>query len=552
MQQFIFRAGMLLYKYRHWRPVEHLTQQPATAQMDVLQRLLYQNRDTHFGKKHRFSEIRNYAEFQQHIPVQTYDSLRPYVEEQRLTGAKALTAESPKFYAQTSGTTGEPKYIPITPTTLKSHSDEQSLFSYLQYRACPEAFVGKALGIMGAAVEGELDSGHAVGSVSGHLYQLLPRTIQSRFVLPPAVSSISNYDLKYLVILRLALAEPNITYAGSPNPSTFLRLLNVLNEQREVLIESLVTGKLDEIESLDIALRTQLERKFRPDPARAAAIGSLAELTFANVWPQLKLVTTWTGGSCGIALTALREKLPPKTKVMELGYQSTEFRGSIALQAETSAGLPPLHHHFFEFVAQSLWDNNTPEFLTIDQLTLHQTYYVIVTNTTGLYRYFMNDLVKVDGFFNATPLLSFVQKGRGVTNLTGEKLYEAQVIDAVKDISVKLGLISSFYILAADEISMSYQLFIQANPSTPINHVIFSSLLDEKLSTLNIEYKAKRDSGRLTPLSTVWLKPDVSEAYKINCINLGQREGQFKPAVLQYLKNLNFPLADYAIESIND
>ena len=552
MQQFIFRAGMLLYKYRHWRPVEHLTQQPATAQMDVLQRLLYQNRDTHFGKKHRFSEIRNYAEFQQHIPVQTYDSLRPYVEEQRLTGAKALTAESPKFYAQTSGTTGEPKYIPITPTTLKSHSDEQSLFSYLQYRACPEAFVGKALGIMGAAVEGELDSGHAVGSVSGHLYQSLPKMIQSRFVLPPAVSSISNYDLKYLVILRLALAEPNITYAGSPNPSTFLRLLNVLNEQREVLIESLVTGKLDEIESLDIALRTQLERKFRPDPARAAAIGSLAELTFANVWPQLKLVTTWTGGSCGIALTALREKLPPKTKVMELGYQSTEFRGSIALQAETSAGLPPLHHHFFEFVAQSLWDNNTPEFLTIDQLTLHQTYYVIVTNTSGLYRYFMNDLVKVDRFFNATPLLSFVQKGRGVTNLTGEKLYEAQVIDAVKDISVKLGLISSFYILAADEISMSYQLFIQANPSTPINHVIFSSLLDEKLSTLNIEYKAKRDSGRLTPLSTVWLKPDVSEAYKINCINLGQREGQFKPAVLQYLKNLNFPLADYAIESIND
>ena len=552
MQQFIFRAGMLLYKYRHWRPVEHLTQQPATAQMDVLQRLLYQNRDTHFGKKHRFSEIRNYAEFQQHIPVQTYDSLRPYVEEQRLTGAKALTAESPKFYAQTSGTTGEPKYIPITPTTLKSHSDEQSLFSYLQYRTCPEAFAGKALGIMGAAVEGELDSGHAVGSVSGHLYQSLPKMIQSRFVLLPAVSSISNYDLKYLVILRLALAEPNITYAGSPNPSTFLRLLNVLNEQREVLIQSLVTGKLDEIESLDIALRTQLERKFRPDPARAAAIGSLAELTFANVWPQLKLVTTWTGGSCGIALTALREKLPPKTKVMELGYQSTEFRGSIALQAETSAGLPPLHHHFFEFVAQSLWDNNTPEFLTIDQLTLHQTYYVIVTNTSGLYRYFMNDLVKVDGFFNATPLLSFVQKGRGVTNLTGEKLYEAQVIDAVKDISVKLGLISSFYILAADEISMSYQLFIQANPSTPINHVIFSSLLDEKLSTLNIEYKAKRDSGRLTPLSTVWLKPDVSEAYKINCINLGQREGQFKPAVLQYLKNLNFPLADYAIESIND
>ena len=551
MQQFIFRVWMLLYQHLHWKTVERLTHNPLAAQMRVMHQLLQQNRHTQFGKKHNFSKISNYAEFQKNIAIQTYDSLRPYIEEQRLTGAQALTTEPPQFYAQTSGTTGDPKYIPITPTTLKLHSKEQSLFSYLQYRACPLAFTGKALGIMGAAVEGKLDSGHEVGSVSGHLYQSLPKMIQSRFVLPPAVASITDYDLKYLVILRLALAEPNITYAGSPNPSTFLRLLNVLNAQREVLIQSLVTGKLDEIESLDTALKIQLKRKFKPNPARAAAISRLPELTFANVWPELKLVTTWTGGSCGIALTALRVKLPPNTKVMELGYQSTEFRGSIALQADTGSGLPPLHHHFFEFVAQSRWDNGAPEFLTLDQLALHQVYYVIVTTASGLYRYFMNDLVQVTEFFNATPLLSFVQKGKGVTNLTGEKLYEAQVIQAIKDISVKLGLISSFYILVADEKTMSYQLFIEAGMCIPANHLIFSNLLDEKLGVLNIEYKAKRNSGRLAPPNTTWLKPSVAEAYKISCINLGQREAQFKPAVLQYLKNLNFPFADYALESIN-
>jgi hypothetical protein len=548
MQQFIFRAGMLLYKHQHWRPIERLTHQPAAAQAHVMQRLLLQNCDTRFGKKHRFSEIRNYPEFQQNIPVQTYESLRPYIEEQRLTSAKALTAESPKFYAQTSGTTGEPKYIPITPTTLKMHRDEQSLFSYLQYRACPEAFAGKALGIMGAAVEGYLDSGHEVGSVSGNLYQSLPKIIQSRFVLQPAVSRITNYDLKYLIILRLALAEPNITYAGSPNPSTFLRLLSVLNEQRETLIESLLTGKLAGIDSLDEDLKNQLAPKFKPDPARAAQICKLPGLTYANVWPALKLLTTWTGGSCGIALTALREKLPPNTKVMELGYQSTEFRGSIALQTEISAGLPPLHHHFFEFVEQARWDDNDPEFLTLDQLTQGKIYYILVTNASGLYRYFMNDLVQVSGFFNATPLLSFVQKGKGVTNLTGEKLYETQVISAVQAISATLGLISSFYILVANEKTMSYQLFLETGEPSRINNSTFSKLLDEKLGELNIEYQAKRDSGRLTQLSTIWLQRGTAEAYKTSCMNLGQREGQFKPTVLQYLQNLNFPLADFAIK----
>lgn len=547
MQKTLFHASMLFYRYYQWHPIERMTYQPAVAQMKVMQRILHANRNTRFGNEHRFSEIHNHAEFQQNVPVQYYEMLRPYIEDQRRNSTQALTTESPLFYSQTSGTTGDPKYIPITPTTLEMHREEQSLFSYLQYRACPEAFEGKALGIMGAAVEGQLDSGHQVGSVSGSLYQSLPKIIQSRFVLPPAVSSIANYELKYLVILRLALAEPNITYAGSPNPSTFLRLLNILNDQRDELTRSLATGRFDGLKELDTPLRADLEQLLRPDPARSAYIDSLPELTFTNVWPQLKLLTTWMGGSCGIALSALREKLPAKTKVMELGYQSTEFRGSIALEAEAGTGLPPLHHHFFEFVEQLHWDNNNPEFVTLDQLDQGKVYYVIVTTAAGLYRYFMNDLVEVTGYFNATPLLRFVQKGKGVTNLTGEKLYESQVIDAIHEVSIKSDLASSFYILVADEQAMAYRLFLEVDSAIPDNTSSLAAMIDTKLGALNIEYQAKRDSGRLAPLTVILLKRGTGEAYKAACIRLGQREGQFKPTVLQYRQNLNLPMTDYAI-----
>ena len=66
-----------------------------------------------------------------------------------------------------------------------------------------------------------------------------------------------------------------------------------------------------------------------------------------------------------------------------------------------------------------------------DELEAGQRYYVLITTASGLYRYFMNDLLEVTGFFHRTPLLRFVQKGKGVTNLTGEKLYEAQMIESV-------------------------------------------------------------------------------------------------------------------------
>ena len=544
MRDVILRAAMLHSRVRHWRPLERLAHRPDEAQRDVLARLLGANRETRFGREHGFDSIRGPADFQARIPVLEYEALRPYIDEQRRTGAPSLTAESPIFYAQTSGTTSKPKHIPVTPSMLDVHRREQALFSYLQYRACPAAFGGKALGIGSAAVEGYLDSGHAVGSVSGYLYQSLPRVVRSRFVVPPEVFGIADYDLKYLVILRLALGQPQVTYVGTPNPSTLIRLQDILNHRRALLLDSLATGRLDEASGLDAVIRASLAPRLAADPRRAAQLRRLPVLTFANVWPAIRLVTTWTGGSCGIALEAVRRKLPRDAVVMELGYHSSECRGTIAIEPETAGGLPPLHHHFFEFVEQSRWDSGRAEFQTLGQLERGRHYYVLFTTAAGLYRYFMNDLVEVTGFFHQTPLLRFVQKGRGVTNLTGEKLYESQVIEAVQGAAASCGVMVPFWVLVADEHASTYRLYAQSVDGATASADAMSRAVDERLASLNLEYQGKRASGRLAPLSVQWLREGTADAYKASAVRAGQREGQFKPAVLQYRKDLAFRFDD--------
>jgi hypothetical protein len=542
-----FRAGMQAIGLRHWLPVAWHTQDPERAQAHVLHRILRANRQTQFGTEHSFAGIRLPGEYRARVPVQDYDSLRPYIDRQRRTGEAALTTEAPLFYAQTSGSTGTPKYIPIPPTALRMHRAEQALFTFLQYRACPAAFDGKAWGIMGAAVEGRLDSGHDVGSVSGHLYRTLPASLRARFVLPSAVSAIADYDLKYLVMLRLALACRDITYLGSPNPSTFLRLLDVLNDRRDALARSLQTGAFPEIDALDDGTRAIVMPGVRADSARASQVREAKPLTFATLWPGIKLVTTWTGGACGIALDKLRHVLPPGTRVMELGYQSTECRGTIALETETPGGLPPLHHHFFEFVEQNDWDSGRRECLGIGQLERGSRYYVIVTTAAGLYRYFMNDIVEVTGRYRETPLLRFLQKGKGVTNLTGEKLYEAQVIEAVQSAARRHRCAAPFFVLVADEERTSYHLFVESDMASGLLPSELPAAVDERLRELNIEYHGKRASGRLAPLALTWLRPGAGEAYKAACVRAGQREGQFKPAVLQYRRQLPLPIERYAI-----
>ena len=543
----VFRGVMAAYAARHWAPVKRHAETPARVQARVLQSILSANRATEFGLEHRFADLRTAEQFAERVPVQDYEKLRGYIDRQRTTGAAALTAEPPLFYAQTSGSTGKPKYIPVTAQALRIHRAEQALFTYLQYQACPAAFSGQALGIMGAAVEGRLDSGHQVGSVSGYLYESLPSAVRSRFVLPPKLSTITDYDLKYLVILRLALASPDISYLGSPNPSTFLRLLDVLNDRRDVLARSLETGSLPELDAVEVETRALIRRQLRPDRARAAQLGGTSPLTFASLWPGIKLLTTWTGGSCGIALDKLRETLPRATTVMELGYQSTEFRGTLALEAETAGGLPPLHHHFFEFVEQDRWDAGQPEFLGLDQLEPGARYYILITTAAGLYRYFMNDLVEVTGRYRQTPLIRFVQKGRGVTSLTGEKLYETQVIQAVQETARHHRFVPSFFLLVAEEQSSSYHLFLETDEAAGPSVARVAADVDHRLGELNVEYHSKRASGRLAPLTLTWLRQGAGEAYKSACVRAGQREGQFKPVVLQYRKELALSFDSYVI-----
>lgn len=527
-----------MYGRKYWRPLDAAARCPSQAQHRVLSGIVGANRDTAFGKAHGFGSIRTPADYARQVPVQHYELLRPYVERQRTLGQPALTAEAPLFYAQTSGSTGEPKYIPITPSIFESNRREQKVFSYLQHRACPEAFAGRTLGIMGAAVEDRLDSGHAVGSVSGHLYQTMPGFVRSRFVVPPDVSLVTDYEAKYLLILRLALETRDISYLGAPNPSSFLRLATLMETHRDSLMRSLATGVFDGLDRLDGKVRAAVAGRITAQPGRAAELNKLPALTFANVWPQIALVTTWTGGSCGIALASLRAQLPETAQVMELGYQSTEFRGTFALGAETPGGLPPLHHHFFEFVEEDAWEAQRQDFLTLEQLQPGRRYQVVVTTAAGLYRYFMNDLVEVTGRHHETPLLRFVQKGRGVTNLTGEKLYESQVIDAVQCVANDRGVASSFFFMVADEGTNAYRLYLEGAPGAVTDAAAFATAVDTHLSSRNIEYHAKRASGRLRPLSLILLRPGAGESYKAASVRAGQREGQYKPVVLQYARDL--------------
>jgi sterol desaturase/sphingolipid hydroxylase (fatty acid hydroxylase superfamily) len=528
-----------------WR-VARAARDPMRIQDALLARMLRENRATTFGRQHGFSAMAGYEDYARAVPVREFEALRAFVDAEIERGEAALTREPSLQYMRTSGSTGRPKDIPLTAGHLRALRAIQRRSVAFQYRACPEAFRGSILAIVSPAEEGRLPDGRPYGSASGIVAGGTPRLVTEKVVLPAEVLGITDARVKYLLILRLALAHRDLTYLGSANSTTLLALIRLYREHQAELIADLGSGGFFLKDQVPAGVLAALDDRLGADPARAEELAALGRggrpVRLADLWPELRMVVTWTCGSAGVTVRALREELAARTRVLELGYVASEFRGTVTVGRRAGAGLPTLETHFFEFVERDRWDRGAPEYLRLDRVRKGVDYYVVVTTPSGLYRYFINDVVRVTGFFHAVPLLKFVQKGKGVTNITGEKLYESQVLTAVGGAMTRLGLNASFVMMLADEEARAYRLYVEPDSAPAVGSARLAEEVDARLQRLNIEYAGKRESERLAAPRAAWLRAGAGEAYKRHCVTQGQREGQFKCPALAYRRSFGFDL----------
>ena len=371
------------------------------------------------------------------------------------------------FYNRTSGTVAAPKDVPITKSALARIQGLQRLTAYVMARNT-SMLTGKVFSITGAAIEGTMPGGTPFGSASGLLNASQGRLIRRRYVLPAELSDIADNDARYLLTGILGAADQSVTCLATANPSTLVRLMDVINRNANLVIGAVAEGRPPV--GLDVG-QMDTDPLIQPQPERAKELeerrNAAGGLTYADLWPGLSGVLTWTGGSCGVAVANLRPLLTDACPVYELGYLASEVTGTVNLDPHRTACVPTLGDVFFEFAPSEEWESATPgdqrgtELLTLEQLQEGRDYYVIVTTASGLYRYDMSDIVRVTGFVGATPTLVFVQKGKGITSITGEKLHEGQVINAVTAVLGQQGLAHAFFIMLADVERAGYSLYFE-------------------------------------------------------------------------------------------
>ena len=346
-----------------------------------------------------------------------------------------------------------------------------------------------------------------MGAVTGLTAAMQKRIIRWLYCVPPCIGRIKEVRTKYYLILRLSLAR-RVGMVIAANPSTLVNLARLGDQEKEVLLRDLYDGTLSEHLEVSSEIRSALARSLsRRHPERVRELEAIVRRTGTlyprDYWPPDRLLLgNWTGGSVGAYLPQY-PRYYGTTPVRDVGLIASEGRMTIPLADGTPGGVLDITSHYFEFIPQEEAESSAPTVLGAHEVQEGRSYFILPTTAFGLYRYHICDVVRVTGFHNGTPLVEFLNKGSHVANVTGEKLSEHHVTQAMATTLRQLDLSLTAYTVAPcwDEELPYYGLFVERTDlGNAQSGQQLAALLDRQLGEENIEYRSKGDTLRLGPV----------------------------------------------------
>ena len=476
------------------------------AQRTLLTDLLRLNQSSEFSRRHGLTEHTTLAEFRKRIPISDYELIRSSIEQVANGNHAALLGESNRLqmFAMTSGTTAAAKLIPVTTRFLNDYRRGWQTWGIGTYSDHVMLQKLNIMQISSSHQKTRSADGTPCGNISGLVAAMQKRTVRSMYTIPAVVAEVDDAEAKRYLILRLALADPWIGMTITANPSTLLQLAEFANTHADSLIRDIQNGGVSGIDLRPQQMQV-LRQRLRPNAHRAAQLQRILDqsgtLQPRQCWPLLQTLGVWCGGSAAAYIPKLKQ-VYDGIVIRDHGLHASEGRMTLPLHDATSSGLLEIQTHFFEFLPLAEAAASSPVVLEAHELQHGEEYFILLTTSSGLYRYNIRDVVRCTGFYGATPLLEFRHKGAHISSITGEKLTESQVVEAVNAAATQCSISPDLFTLTPHwGEPPGYVLYVKfgAN-SVSLAQPLLEKLaanVEKRLAAANSEYREKRDSGRL-------------------------------------------------------
>jgi hypothetical protein len=512
----------------------------AETQSRLLCEILAANRDTEFGRRHRFEAITGAGSYQERVPPATYDDFAGSIRRIAAGGTNILTSEPVRLLEPTSGTTGGEKLVPYTDGLRRQFQRGVAAWIHDLFRRRPAIRGGRAywsvspwFGPRRRSPGGLLIGFDDDAAYLGRIEQFALRRL---LVAPGELARLPQLEsFRYCTLLHL-LAAADLTMISVWSPTFLTALLAPLESWKERLCRDLREGTARPPTPLSPETAALL-RPFRgADPRRADCVARALRAPAQSaerlglIWPRLALISCWADAAAAGYAAELRTHFPG-IEILPKGLLSTEAFVSLPLFGRDGAALS-VRSHFFEFE-----ESGSTACRLAHELERGGRYRVVTTTAGGLYRYQLRDEVEVTGHFNECPLIRFIGKSDATSDLVGEKLAEPHV-RAMLDRCIAAREIHARFMLLAPVTDQParYRLYIQA-PGLTGDSPLLERLrkdLEEGLME-NPYYRHAVALGQLAPAEVSALDPEGVSAWLLfekRCLADGARCGNIKPVAL--------------------
>ena len=451
--QIVNSVGKVFFHSR-MRRIDHFRSNPEDVQENCLKSLLETAKDTEFGKKYQFGSIKNIRQFQERVPVSSYEDLLPFINRNLKGEQNILWPSKIKCFAKSSGTTSnKSKLIPVSREGLVGchyQGGRDMLALYFDNYPDSQLLLGKNLSI-GGNQESKYSTENKdlyIGNISAIVMKNLPFWAQYKRTPGLEITMMESWEEKIKRMAQVTTAENVTSMAGSPM-WILLLLQHIFNEKKSNYLQ--------------------------------------------EIWPNLEV---FFHGSVSFSpyrpIFDLMDR-DQSMRYLEI-YNATEGFFGLQDKANDPSLLLMLNYGiFYEFIPAEDFNSENPRIFSLAEVEKNKNYTMVISTNSGLWRYKIGDTIR----FTELRPYRFLISGRTkhCINIFGEDLFIDHAEKGLAAACKKTGAIMENYTAAPkfyESNSKGYHEWVIEFVREPKNLEEFTDALDEELRNINDDYRSKR------------------------------------------------------------
>ncbi|WP_341654033.1 GH3 auxin-responsive promoter family protein [Blattabacterium cuenoti] len=432
------------------KSIEFFIRYPIEIQNRLINHMVSYAKNTEFGKKYGFRDIKKYHQFSERIPICKYSDLQYSIQRIRKGEKNILWPGEVKWFARSSGTTNtKSKYIPVTKSSMNTchyKAGKDMLSIYIHNHPKTKILFGKAVRL-GGSYELHKTYNTFYGDLSSILIKNMPFWVENICVPKKKIALMSEWEKKL---------ESIVKETGNKDVRILLGVCSWLLIFLKKVLKEFDKKKINEI------------------------------------WPDIEVI--FHGGVNLKPYIHQYQELFEKSINFYNIYSASEGFFAIQDQKNIEDLLLLLNHGiFYEFIPIEEINNENPKIFSIDKVELNKNYALVISTNAGLWRYIVGDTVR---FTSLSPYrISISGRTTHYINSFGEELIVENAEKALHNACMKTKSVIHEYtagpVYMNQKNTGAHEWIIEFEKQ-PINLCEFRNILDDELKSLNSDYEIKR------------------------------------------------------------